>query len=305
MKIRIGTRGSKLALWQAYQVQDLLRENGAESAVTIIETKGDKILDVSLSKIGSKGVFTEEIEEQLKKGAIDIAVHSAKDLQSTLSEGFEIIAFGRREKPDDVLISSKKLNLESDALKIGTSSTRRVAMAKRLFPNFEIVPVRGNLQTRIKKMEKGACDALWLAYAGVHRMGYESMIVHQFDLGEIIPAVGQGCLAIEGYETLDPDKKSLIRKAINDPSSEICLQAERSFLRTMDGGCSIPVYGLASLNEEVLTLKGGIVSLNGKEQITKTCYSTPNAALKAGKTLGESILNSGGREILEKIKATI
>ena len=289
-------------MWQAKHVQVLLSENGADSEIIPIETKGDKILDVSLSKIGSKGVFTEEIEEQLQSGFIDIAVHSAKDLQSTLPTGFDIIAFSERENPQDVLISSKKIDLTASQIKIGSSSTRRMALASKLFPNFDLTPVRGNLQTRIKKMEDGACDALWLAYAGVHRMGYEEMIIHHFDLEDVIPAVGQGSLAIEAFESLNEDKKSLVRKALNNDTAEICLKAEREFLKTMDGGCSIPVYGLAQLNDDVLTVKGGIISLDGQDQITKTCHSTHNAALKAGRTLAESILASGGKEILEGIK---
>ncbi len=292
-------------MWQAHHVQSLLKEQGAESEIVIIETKGDKILDVSLSKIGSKGVFTEEIEDKLKDGSIDIAVHSAKDLQSSLPDGFEIIAFSERENPRDVLVSNKEIDIHAEGIKIGTSSTRRQALATKLHPNFELVSVRGNLQTRIRKMEEGACDALWLAYAGVHRMGYADMIVHQFDLDEIIPAVGQGCLAIEVFQTLDQDKRQLVRAAINNELTEICLRSEREFLKTMDGGCSIPVYGLAKVDEDVLTIKGGIISLDGTEQITKTCHSTHNASLKAGRTLAQSILGSGGKEILESIKATI
>ncbi|MEP4094930.1 hydroxymethylbilane synthase [Reichenbachiella sp.] len=302
MTIKIGTRGSQLALWQAYHVQDLLKQNGAEAEIVTIETKGDKILDVTIAKIGSKGVFTEEIEEQLKDGRIDIAVHSAKDMQSTLPEGFELIAFGEREKSHDVLVSHKTIGLDQWDLVLGTSSTRRLAFLQKHYPHVKTVPVRGNLQTRIKKMKDGACDALWLAYAGAHRMAFDDMIVHEFDPTQFVPAVGQGSIAIEVYESLDQTKRNLVRKAVNHVQTEKCLIAERSFLKKMDGGCSIPVFGLATIENDVLTLSGGIISLDGKTTIEKSCCSTTNAAQKVGETLGEYILENGGREILEEIR---
>ncbi|MEP1780777.1 hydroxymethylbilane synthase [Reichenbachiella sp.] len=302
MTIKIGTRGSQLALWQAYHVQDLLKQNGAEAEIVTIETKGDKILDVTIAKIGSKGVFTEEIEEQLKDGRIDIAVHSAKDMQSTLPEGFELIAFGEREKSHDVLVSHKTIGLDQRDLVLGTSSTRRLAFLQKHYPHVKTVPVRGNLQTRIKKMKDGACDALWLAYAGAHRMAFDDMIVHEFDPTQFVPAVGQGSIAIEVYESLDQTKRNLVRKAVNHVQTEKCLIAERSFLKKMNGGCSIPVFVLATIENDVLTLSGGIISLDGKTTIEKSCCSTTNAAQKVGETLGEYILENGGREILEEIR---
>ncbi|SMD35129.1 hydroxymethylbilane synthase [Reichenbachiella faecimaris] len=302
MTIKIGTRGSKLALWQAYHVQDLLKQQGADSEIIKIETKGDQILDVTIAKIGSKGVFTEEIEEQLRDGRIDIAVHSAKDMQSTLPEGFELIAFGERERSHDVLVSHKSIDLDDKNLILGTSSTRRLAFLQKYYPHIKTVPVRGNLQTRIQKMKEGACDALWLAYAGVHRMKYEDMIVHEFDPERFVPAVGQGSIAIEVYASLGQEKKDIVRGAVNHEPSEKCLIAERSFLKKMDGGCSIPVFGLATITDEVLTLSGGIISLDGKTTVEKSCCSTTNAAQKVGETLGEYVLENGGREILEDIR---
>ncbi|WP_420580141.1 hydroxymethylbilane synthase [Reichenbachiella sp.] len=302
MKIKIGTRGSKLALWQAYHVQDLLKKQGVDSEIITIETKGDKILDVTIAKIGSKGVFTEEIEEQLRDGRIDIAVHSAKDMQSTLPDGFELIAFGEREKSHDVLVSHKSIDLEQKDLVLGTSSTRRLAFLQKFYPHVKTVPVRGNLQTRVQKMKDGACDALWLAYAGAHRMEFDEMIVHEFDPEKFVPAVGQGSIAIEVNESLDQEKKDIVRQAVNHEPSEKCLIAERSFLKKMDGGCSIPVFGLATIQDNVLTLSGGIISLDGKTTVEKSCCSTTNAALKVGETLGEYILENGGQEILNDIR---
>ncbi|RJE71482.1 hydroxymethylbilane synthase [Reichenbachiella sp. MSK19-1] len=302
MKIKIGTRGSKLALWQAYFVQDRLAKEGVESEIITIETTGDKRLDVTISKIGSKGVFTEEIEEQLKSGAIDIAVHSAKDMPSTLPEGFELIAFSEREQAHDVLISHKTIDFNQPDLVLGTSSTRRIAFLNKHFPHVKTVAVRGNLQTRIKKMKSGVCDALWLAYAGAHRMGFDDMMVHHFDENEFVPAVGQGSVTIEVYRGISDEKKALIRKATNHPETEQCLLAERSYLQIMNGGCSIPVYGRARLENGQLTLTGGIISLDGREQVSQTYTSSPNEGPETGKKLAQYVLDHGGKEILAEIR---
>lgn len=301
--IKIGTRGSKLALWQAYYIQDLLAEAGLESEIITIETTGDKILDVSIAKIGSKGVFTEEIEEQLKNGSIDIAVHSAKDMQSVLPHGFELIAFTEREIVNDVLVSERKsIDLSKEELIIGTSSTRRVALLKHFYPHIKTVPVRGNLQTRIQKMKDGVCDALLLAYAGMHRMGYSDLIKLHLSTDEFTPAVGQGSVAIECYSSLDEKKKEVIKEAVNDPKTEIRLECERAFLKKLEGGCSIPVFGLALLEDSNLSIEGGIVSLDGKQIIRKTISGHPSEAKKIGTQLAEEILSAGGDKILKEIK---
>lgn len=307
MKIRIGTRGSKLALWQAYNVQDKLEAAGHQTEIVTIETKGDKILDVSIAKIGSKGVFTEEIEDQLAKGQIDIAVHSAKDMQSTLPKGFELIAFMDREKASDVIISHQEgLEMTHDAqFVLGTSSTRRVATLRRFYPGIKTVAVRGNLQTRIRKMKEGACDALLLAYAGVHRMGYEDMIKKDLSLDEFIPAVGQGSVAIEVHEGIDVEKSAAIRAVLNHDKTEICLKAERAFLKTVDGGCSIPVFARATLDGASLEIEGGIISLDGEERIYHKLKGESSQALDLGEQLAREVLSSGGERILREIKNQI
>ncbi|WPZ11458.1 hydroxymethylbilane synthase [Roseivirga spongicola] len=306
MKVKIGTRGSKLALWQAYHVQEKLEAAGMETEIVTIETKGDKILDVTIAKIGSKGVFTEEIEEQLANGSIDIAVHSAKDMQSSLPDGFELIAFMEREEVNDVIVSHKEnISLESKDLVLGTSSTRRIATLKHFYPNVKTVPVRGNLQTRIKKMEEGACDALLLAYAGVHRMGYDEKIKSKLSLDEFIPAVGQGSVAIEVHESLDPAKKLKVLGVLDHQETAHCLKAERAFLKTMDGGCSIPVFGLAQLNGEEIQMKGGIISLDGSQRILKEKTGPIHEAEVLGVELANEVLSSGGKEILEEIKTRL
>jgi hydroxymethylbilane synthase len=307
-KIRIGTRGSKLALWQAYHVADLLKAKGLNAEIVIIETKGDKVLDVSIAKIGSKGVFTEEIEDQLANDTIDIAVHSAKDMQSSLPEGFELIAFTEREKVNDIVLSHKSdidYKNPEKPLVLGTSSTRRVATLKHFYPHVQTVEVRGNLQTRISKMESGICDALLLAYAGAHRMGYDDKIRHELSLEEFTPAVGQGSVAIESSVNLDPNIKNLIIEACHHEETGYRLRAERAYLRVLEGGCSIPVFALAIVEKDQLLLKGGIVSLSGDRRIVHEVSGHTTDAELLGQKLADKVLSSGGDQILKEIKSVL
>lgn len=310
MKIKIGTRGSKLALWQAYYVEDKLKAKGVETEIVIIETKGDKILDRSLSKIGSKGVFTEELEDQLRSEDIDIAVHSAKDLQSELASDLEVIAFTEREQVNDVLVSfNKNLSLQSgESFVVGTSSTRRVAMLKHYYPHIQIVDMRGNLQTRLRKLEDKQCDALLLAYAGVHRMHYDDLIVELLPLTEFVPPVGQGCVAIEAAKTLAEEKKLMIKLLINDAQTEKCLLAERAYLKTLQGGCSIPSFGKAALEENengglYLKMTAGLISLDGQKLIKVIEESSVDDPEGLGVKVAENVLANGGIEILQNIRA--
>ena len=301
--MKIGTRASKLALWQANHVADLLHKAGLASEIVPIDTKGDQVLDVSISKIGSKGVFTQELEDQLLDGSIDIAVHSAKDMPSKLGEGLELIAFSVREEAQDVLLSAKKGVSLSDAhLVVGTSSTRRIATLKHFYPHVKTVEVRGNLQTRIRKMEEGLCDALLLAYAGVYRMGYANSVVEHLDINQFIPAVGQGSIAIEACTSLDAKLRAAIISACNDANTATCLLAERAYLRVLEGGCSIPVFALATLAENAVHLKGGIVSLDGQQRIVLEVTGSPKDAEQLGEALANQVLQAGGKTILEQIK---
>lgn len=304
-KIRIGTRKSQLAMWQAYYVEDKLNKSGIETEIITMETKGDKILNTSIAKIGSKGVFTEELEEQLASGGIDIAVHSAKDMPSKLPPGFSLIAFTEREKVNDVLLShNPSLSIDNTDKKIvlGTSSVRRRALLKLNYPHVETIDIRGNLQTRIKKMKEGLCDGIMLAYAGVHRMKLDDMIVRIFPENEFIPPVGQGCVAIEASDSLSDEKKSMIRKCLNNTESEFRLLAERGFLRKLEGGCSIPAFALASLDGDNLTLTAGLVSLDGKQNITSTLRGSKYDAASIGEKLGTNVLESGGKKLLAEIR---
>jgi len=290
-------------MWQANHVKDELSKHGLQGHILPIETKGDKIQNVSLAKIGSKGVFTEELEIMLDSGEIDIAIHSAKDLPSDLPKQFEILAFSTREKANDVLISHhKSLRLDNNAsFTIGTSSTRRIATLAHYFPNIKTVETRGNLQTRIMKMESGHCEALLLAYAGVARMGYHDLIIQELPLDIFTPAVGQGSLAVEISTALSDEKKRKIRDIINNPDAEVLLKAERAYLKKLKGGCSIPAFANAQFHEKKIVLQAGIFSLNGKEFIRKTIEGDSSSPEKLGAKLGDEILNDGGASILEII----
>ena len=306
MHIRIGTRSSRLAVWQAEHIQTLLQVGGLTSELVLIDTKGDQVLDRSLSKIGSKGVFTQELEDQLWAGAIDIAVHSAKDLPSSLPTGLSIIAFTERERANDVLVSrDKSLSLAGGReFTIGTSSTRRVAMLKHFCPHITTVDMRGNLQTRLRKLDEGQCDALLLAYAGVHRMGYDELVVEHLPVSEFTPAVGQGSIAIEAAETLAIDKTNAIRQLTNHESTEVCLLAERAFLARLEGGCSIPSFALAQwADSETVSLSGGLVSLDGSQLLRETFAGSSGDARTLGHELADTILARGGDALLTDIRA--
>src|SRR5690606_12232275 len=301
--IRIGTRGSKLAMWQAEHVASLARASGYDTEIIPITTRGDTLLDVAISKIGSKGVFTEEIEQGLLDGSIDIAVHSAKDLSSTLPEDLEIIAFTEREKPNDVVISlNPSFNLQNESIVVGTSSTRRVAFMRHFYPHAKIVPARGNLQTRLQKMKVGHFDALILAYAGVHRSGYDEFIVEEIATSYFVPAVGQGTIAVECHRKLDYEKKAAITQWVNDPTPESLARTEPALLTTIEGGCSIPVCGYARAKGDIVTLKAGIISLDGK-RVVKVKRSAPaSEAKELGRGVAADVLSQGGKEILEEIR---
>ena len=304
--IRIGTRGSKLALWQAHHVADLIKPSGMRTEIVPIETRGDKILNVSIAKIGSKGVFTEEIEEKLLDGSIDIAVHSAKDLSSTIPDELELIAFTEREIVNDVVISTNKnFKLENSNVTIGTSSTRRVAFVKHFYPNANTISIRGNLQTRLAKLEAGDCDALILAYAGVHRMGYDHFITEKIETSYFVPPVGQGSIAIECHKKLSFEKKEIIQRWVNHVPTEDCIRAERAFLKTLEGGCSIPSFGYAWLEGNTLTLKAGIISLDGQEVIKIKSSAPVDDGKDLGKSIANEVLAKGGDRILTEIRRKV
>lgn len=282
---------------------DLIKPSGFRTEIVPIETKGDKILDVSIAKIGSKGVFTEEIEQKLLDGSIDIAVHSAKDLSSTLPDELELIAFTEREVVNDVVISTNKnFSLKNDEITIGTSSTRRVAFVKHFYPQARTVSVRGNLQTRLGKLESGQCDALILAYAGVHRMGYDHLITEKIETSYFVPPVGQGSIAIECHKKIGFEKKEILQRWVNHVETENCIRAERAFLKTLEGGCSIPSFGYAWMDGPNITLKAGIISLDGQEVIKIKKSASVEDAKDLGREIADEVLAKGGDRILSEIR---
>ena len=226
-------------------------------------------------------------------------------MQSQLPEGFVLIAFTEREKVNDVLLSTDNsidITNSQRPLVIGTSSVRRRAFLRHYYPHVTIVEMRGNLQTRIKKMKRGDCDALMLAYAGVKRMGYGDMIVTEFDAQQFVPPVGQGCIAIETATSLAPEKTEKIRACLNNPVSEACLLAERAFLKKLEGGCSIPAFGYAVKDGDELILTAGLASLDGSRILRTTEKGSAQNPEQLGKRVGEYILNHGGREMLAEIR---
>jgi len=303
--IRLATRASRLALWQTEHVANLLHAAGFATEIMPMQTTGDAVQDRSLAKIGSKGVFTEELEVSLRRGETHLAVHSAKDVQSSIPHDLELLAFLEREQPNDVVLSyDENFSLDKPGIVLGTSSTRRKAQLRRFYPNAETAEARGNLQTRLRKLEEGQFDALVLAYAGVHRMGYEHLVRHTLPTHRFVPATGQGSIAIECAATLDAGLKARLKVALDHAPTHTCLLAERAFLHTMEGGCSIPSFALATLDEQgELRLHGGLISLSGEEYIEEIqTVETPAEAEALGIAVAEAVLGRGGREILASIR---
>ncbi len=304
MTIRLATRGSRLALWQAEHVAHLLNQAGLPTEIVPMTTIGDQVLDRSLDKIGAKGVFTEELEESLRRGETHLAVHSAKDVQSSIPADLELLAFLEREKVNDVVLSfNEQFSLDKPGVVLGTSSTRRKAQLRRFYPNATTAEVRGNLQTRLRKLEEGQYDALVLAYAGVHRMGYEHLVRYTLPTAQFVPATGQGSIAVECARNLGAALKNRIKIALDHPATHACLLAERAFLHTMEGGCSIPSFALATFDGTgALRLHAGIISLSGEEYVDETQTAPAADAQALGVAVAEAVLARGGREILASIR---
>lgn len=302
--IRLATRASRLALWQTEHVASLLNQAGLPTEIVPMQTTGDQVLDRSLAKIGAKGVFTEELEESLRRGDTHLAIHSAKDVQSSIPPDLELLAFLEREQVNDVVISFKEdFDIAKPGIVLGTSSTRRRALLRRFYPLATTAEARGNLQTRLRKLEEGQYDALVLAYAGVHRMGYNDLIRYVLPTDQFVPPVGQGSIAVESSRFLDNALKERIVQALDHPATHRCLLAERAFLRTMEGGCSIPSFALATLSEAGdITLHGGLISLSGEEYIDFTQTAPAAQAEGLGMAVAEQVLSHGGTAILASIR---
>ncbi|MEJ7622348.1 MAG: hydroxymethylbilane synthase [Aquificaceae bacterium] len=297
--LRIGTRKSKLALWQANYVKERLESRGYSVELVLITTTGDKILDAPLAKIGGKGLFVKEIEEALLRGDIDLAVHSLKDVPMVLPEGLILGAITEREEPFDVLISRDGRGLHElpEGAKVGTSSLRRQVQIKRKRPDLRVETLRGNVDTRLRKLEEGLYDAIVLAYAGVKRMGFEERVSQVLE--DFIPAVGQGSLAIEIRQE---DKRVYEAIAFLDHrESRIRAECERAFLRELQGGCQVPIGAYAWLEGEKLKLKAFISDLEGKRFLEGVEEGDPHQAEQIGKKLARRLLEEGGKAILEEV----
>ena len=300
MKVRIGTRKSKLALWQAGYVKDFLEKHwGVEVELVKITTTGDKILDAPLAKIGGKGLFVKEIEQALLRGDIDLAVHSLKDVPMVIPEGLTLGAITKRETPYDVLISrsGKKLIDLPPGSKVGTSSLRRQVQIKRLRRDLKVEILRGNVDTRMRKLREGLYDAIVLAYAGVRRMGYEGEITEV--LTQFIPAVGQGSLAIEIRE--DDERIRRLVEPLNHKESYVRAVCERSFLKRLAGGCQVPIGAFAEVVNGRLRIRGFISDVDGTKFIEGQEEGSLEEAEKVGERLAEDLLRRGGEEILKEI----
>lgn len=303
-KIVIGTRGSKLALWQANWVKKKLEELYPDLTVEIekIKTTGDKILDAPLAKIGGKGLFVKEIEEALLKKRIDIAVHSMKDVPTEIPEGLQISAICEREKPVDALISKNgSLNELPKGAIIGTSSLRRTVQIKALRDDLIIKPLRGNVDTRLKKLKEGEFHAIVLALAGLKRMGFEDVVTEIIPEEIMIPAIGQGAIGIE--TRVDDDFVNEIVKPLNHEETALCVLAERAFLRVMGGGCQVPLACHAKVvNKGWIKIIGMIGDPEGKIPIIKGCKQGDfSSAQRLADELARELLEQGGSHILEKI----
>lgn len=303
-EITIGSRGSKLALIQTNIVIDELKKYYPETNFKIreIKTIGDKILDKTLSKIGGKGLFVKEIESALLKGEIDIAVHSMKDVPSKFPQSLEISAITKRADVRDVLITKEDKSLFDlkEGAVIGTSSLRRGAQLRSIRSDVEIVPIRGNVQTRIRKMKEMNLDGVVLAAAGLIRTGLENKISYFFNERDIVPAVGQGAL---GLETRVDDSliKEIVSK-INDKHTEIAVKAERIFMKVLNGGCHVPIGAYAFIEDGKVKMEGVVASIDGKEIIKAYDEDDIKNYEKLAEKIAVKVLNKGGREILKALE---
>ncbi len=295
--LTIGSRGSQLALWQANWVKRELEALGETCRIEIIKTTGDRITDVPLAKVGTKGLFTKEIEEALLDGRIDLAVHSLKDLPTELPAGLVIAAIPAREDPSDALVGATLAKLASGA-KVGTSSLRRVAQLRAVRPDLAIESVRGNVDTRLRKLSEGQYDALVMAAAGLRRLGWEARIAECLAIDVMCPAVGQGALAIETREASDAARSC---GRLDDTATRLSVEAERAVLATLGGGCQVPIGAYGRISGDRLDLIAIVASPDGTRLIRKNATGPAAERVRIGEELGRQLLEAGAREILDEV----
>jgi hydroxymethylbilane synthase len=290
--IVIGSRGSQLALWQARWVQSQLAAAGVESRIEIIRTTGDKITDVPLAKVGSKGLFTKEIEDALLDGSVDLAVHSLKDMPTELPAGLTLAAIPEREDVRDAIIGCTLDELPLGA-KVGTSSLRRTAQLRALRPDLEVESVRGNVDTRLRKLDEGQYRAILLAAAGLRRLGWADRIAEYIAEDKMCPAVGQGALAIETRED-----RVEVAAALEHHATRACVTAERALLGALGGGCQVPIGANAVLREGTLHLRGIVAAQDGSRIVRGMLEGPVAGAAEMGRELADRLMEQGARELL-------
>jgi hydroxymethylbilane synthase len=302
--LRIGTRGSQLALWQARWVRTQIVQNhaGIDIELVTIKTTGDKITDVPLAKVGGKGLFVKEIEEALLSGKIDIAVHSMKDMPAELPPGLTIGAVPQRENPLDALISEHRCGVDDlpQNARVGTGSLRRSAQLLNCRPDITIEPLRGNIDTRLNKLTSQGLDAIILAAAGMIRLGLADRITSYLDPEIMLPAIGQGSLCIENR--IDDQELMPILESLNDSTTQTAVTAERAFLHRLEGGCQVPIAGFAQVKGTLLSMIGLVAELDGSRIIRSTIQGPVGQAAALGLTLAETLLSKGADEIMERLQ---
>jgi hydroxymethylbilane synthase len=302
-KLVIGTRGSKLALWQSEYIKGLVEEiTGLPVELKIIKTTGDKILDVPLAKVGGKGLFTKELEVELMAGTVDLCVHSMKDVPTELPEGLYISATPKRVDPRDALVSGAGYTLETlpEGAKVGTSSLRRIAQVRHLRPDVEIVDVRGNLDTRMRKAEEGDLDVVILASAGITRMGWADRISSYIPTEQMVSAVGQGAIGIEIREN-DEFMRDVSAK-ISDAETFTCVTAERVVMRKLEGGCQVPIGAYATLDGDTMRMDAIVGSVAGDRVLRAHVDGDADDPVAVGETMVAALLELGAHEILAEIR---
>lgn len=297
--LRIGSRGSKLALWQAHHVAALLRSAGHTAALEVIKTTGDKITDVALSQVGTKGMFTKEIEEALLDQRVDLAVHSLKDLPTELDPAFALAAILEREDPRDAFVCPRQDRLEDlpENAAIGTSSLRRQAQLRALRPDLRLSTLRGNVDTRLRKLEDGDVDAIILAAAGLHRLGLESYIRGYFSPEVMCPAAGQGALAIEIRAGDQATHDSVAQ--LDHPPTRIATLCERTVLQGLGGGCQVPIGALAIVSASGVTVRAVVARPDGTQTLWESQKGTDPVLL--GRAVARTLLDKGARKILDDV----
>jgi len=299
---RIGTRASALALWQANWTKTELERKWAGLTVELvpIKTTGDKILNVPLSEVGGKGLFTKEIDEALLDGRVDAAVHSMKDVPFQLPQGIDFGAIPEREDPRDALVSNgSQIDSLPPSARIGTSSLRRQVQLKHRFPSMRISNLRGNVDTRLRKLAEGEFDAIVLALAGLRRLGRESLVSQILDEGVMLPAIGQGALAITCRENDSATREQLA--VLDHALTRVAVTAERGLLSALEGSCKVPIAGHAILKEGRILLKGLVANLAGTVVVTGEVTGDPNTAHQLGISLGKDLIGRGAGSILAEI----